>query len=108
MLLVFGVIDVGRALNAQITLAEAAREGARLAATDQPDVVARTQAAAVGLANVSVSVTFCQPGAGPAADAEVRVSSPFSFVTPIAALLGGSSAGSSITLTARAVMPCET
>jgi Flp pilus assembly protein TadG len=108
LLIVFGIIDVGRALNAQITLAEAAREGARLAATGQPAVVARTQAAAVGQANVSVTVTYCQPGAGPEADAEVQVSTPFSFVTPIAALLGGSSAGSSITLTAQAVMPCET
>ena len=32
LLLVFGIIDFGRALNAQITLTQAAREGARLAA----------------------------------------------------------------------------
>ena len=32
LLLVFGIIDFGRALNAQITLTQAAREGARIAA----------------------------------------------------------------------------
>ncbi len=32
LLIVFGIIDLGRALNAQITLTEAAREGVRLAA----------------------------------------------------------------------------
>ena len=57
LLIVFGIIDFGRALNAQITLTQAAREGARLAAVGQPNVVARTQAAATGLNPVSVSVS---------------------------------------------------
>src|SRR5215475_4208559 len=95
LLLVFGIIDFGRALNAQITLTQAAREGARLAALNQPNVDSRTQAAAVGLSPVGVSVT----------------SYSFSFVTPvgaIAGLFGGSGFGSPITLSAHGVMPCET
>ncbi len=36
LLLVFGIIDFGRALNAQITLTQAAREGARLEALGDP------------------------------------------------------------------------
>ena len=64
LLIVFGIIDFGRALNAQITLTQAAREGARLAAVNQPNVVSRTQAAAVGLSPVSVTVTSCPPVPG--------------------------------------------
>src|SRR5215469_1466636 len=56
MLIVFGTIDFGRALNAQITLTQAAREGARLDALGNPNVSAETQAAATGLAPVTVTV----------------------------------------------------
>lgn len=111
LLIVFGIIDFGRALNAQITLTQAAREGARLAALGQPNVVSRTQAAATGLSPVSVSVVPCPVGAGPSADAVVTVSYSFSFVTPvgaIAGLIGGAGFGAPITLTAQGVMPCET
>jgi Flp pilus assembly protein TadG len=111
LLLVFGIVDFGRALNAQITLTQAAREGVRLAALGQPNVVSSTQAAATGISPVTVTVTGCQAGAGPAADAVVKTSYSFSFVTPIgaiAAMFGGSGIGSPITLTAQGVMPCET
>jgi Flp pilus assembly protein TadG len=109
LLVVFGLIDFGRALNVQITLTQAAREGARLAALGQSNVVSRTQAAATGLSPVAVTVTAC-PGGGQAADATVQASYQFSFVTPfgaIARLLGGSGPGSTITLTATGVMACE-
>jgi Flp pilus assembly protein TadG len=111
LLLVFGMIDFGRAINAQITLTQAAREGARLAALGQPDIVSRTQAAATGLSPVTVTVTACPADAGPDADASVTTSYSFSFVTPvgaIAGMFGGSGFGSPITLTAQGVMPCET
>jgi Flp pilus assembly protein TadG len=114
LLIVFGIIDFGRALNAQITLTEAAREGVRLAALGYSDaaIQARVAAAASGLSGVTVTVAAsCPPGAGPAADAEVNVNYPFSFITPIGAvagLIGGSGLGAPITLTAQGVMPCET
>jgi Flp pilus assembly protein TadG len=113
LLLVFGIIDFGRALNAQITLTQAAREGARLAALgqSQSNVVSRTQAAATGLSSVTVTVTACPAGAGAGVNAVVRTSYSFSFVTPISAiasLFGGSGFGSGMTLTAQGVMPCET
>jgi Flp pilus assembly protein TadG len=118
MLLVFGIIDFGRALNAQITLTQAAREGARLDALGQSNaaVVSRTQTAATGLnlnaPNGSVTETqVCMPNAGATADAQVTVSYQFSFITPvgaIAGLFGGSGFGGPITLTAQGVMPCET
>jgi len=110
LLLVFGIVDFGRALNAQITLTQAAREGARLAALNQPNVVSRTQAA-VGLSPVGVSVTSCPAGAGQGVNATVVTSYSFSFVTPVGAIagvFGGSGFGSPITLSAHGVMPCET
>jgi Flp pilus assembly protein TadG len=110
LLIIFGVIDFGRALNAQITLTQAAREGVRLAALGEPNVVGRTQAAATGLTPVTVTVTGCPAGAGPGADASVTTSYSFSFVTPVGAIAGmfGAGFGAPITLTAHGVMPCET
>jgi Flp pilus assembly protein TadG len=114
LLIVFGIIDFGRALNAQITLTEAAREGVRLAALGESNgtVQASAQAAAPQLSGVTVTVTAsCPPGAGPTANAQVDVSYSFSFITPvgaIAGMFGGSGLGGPITLTAQGVMPCET
>jgi Flp pilus assembly protein TadG len=114
LLIVFGMIDLGRALNAQITLTEAAREGARLAALGYPAGVvdAHAQAAAPQLSGVTVTVVAsCAPGAGPTANAQVSVSYSFSFITPvgaIAGLFGGSGLGGPLTLSAQGVMPCET
>jgi Flp pilus assembly protein TadG len=111
MLIVFGIIDFGRALNDQITLTQAAREGARLEALGESNVVASTQSAAGGLSPITVTITStCPAGAAPTANAVVNVSYSFSFVTPIsaiAALFGGGGL-SSPTLTAQGVMPCET
>jgi Flp pilus assembly protein TadG len=110
LLLVFGIIDFGRAINAQITLTQAAREGARLAALGQPNVVSRTQAAATGLSPVTVTVTSCPSGATQTTAAVVHASYAFNFVTPIGAisrLFGGAGFGSPITLTATGEMPCE-
>ena len=110
LLLVFGIIDFGRALNAQITLTQAAREGARIAALGESNVVSGTQAAATGLSPVAVTVTSCPAGAGAGVNAVVKTSYSFSFVTPLSAIAGilGSSLGSTMTLTATGVMPCET
>ena len=110
MLLVFGIVDFGRALNAQITLTQAAREGARMAALGEQNVVSGTQAAATGLNPVNVTVTSCPVGAGAGVNAVVQVSYKFSFITPVAAIASifGSSFGSTMTLTAQGVMPCET
>ena len=110
MLLVFGIVDFGRALNAQITLTQAAREGARMAALGEANVVSGTQAAATGLSPVKVTVTSCPAGAGPGVNAVVQTSYTFTFITPVSAIakIFGSGFGSTMTLTAQGVMPCET
>jgi uncharacterized membrane protein len=114
LLVLFGMVDFGRMLNDQITLTQAAREGARLAALgySAATVTSRAEAAATELSPVTVTVvTSCPAGAGPGVDAVVKASYAFSFVTPvgaIAGLIGGASLGSPITLTAQGEMPCET
>lgn len=113
LLIIFGLIDFGRALNAQITLTQAAREGARLDALNEPNLVSRTKAAATGLSKVTVNVDYqCQAGDGQKNfDAQVQTTYSFSFITPIGAiagLLGGKGLGAPITLSAQGVMPCET
>jgi Flp pilus assembly protein TadG len=110
LLLVFGIIDFGRALNAQITLTQAARTGARLAALGQPNVASATQAAATGLSPVGVAITACPANATQTTGAVVTATYSFHFVTPlgaIAGLFGGKGLGAPITLSATGDMPCE-
>jgi Flp pilus assembly protein TadG len=109
-LIICGIIDFGRALNAQVTITQAAREGVRLAAMNQSNVAGRTQAAATGLSNVSVTVnTTCPVGASQGTDAKVTVTYPFTFVTPVSAIakMFGGSGMSAPTLSSTGVMACE-
>jgi len=64
LLLIFGVIDFGRAINDQITLTQAAREGARLAALGYPTsaVQSRAQSAATGLSPTMTSTPWASCG----------------------------------------------
>ena len=81
-----------------------------MAALAEPNEVSGTQAAATGLSPVNVTVTSCPAGAGAGVNAVVQATYSFSFVTPVSAIatLFGSSFGSTLTLTAQGVMPCET
>ena len=112
LLILLGIIDFGRMLNAQETLTQAAREGARLVALGRTDAVSRTQAAATGLSPVSASdQSSCPTGAGLASSSAVQVSYTFQFTPGLGYLVsffGGSGMSGQITLTARGVMPCET
>jgi hypothetical protein len=115
LLILFAIIDFGRLLNAQITLSQAAREGARLGALGvaPATVVSRTQAA-MGTITPVVTVntgTACPVNAGASVDAVVIVSYVFTFITPvtaIAGMFGTAHFGAAITLTAQGEMPCET
>lgn len=107
LLIVFGLIDFGRMLNAQITVTEAAREGARAAALGNDPV--RRAGAVAGDLEVNVD-----PGASCTGDltkdAQVKVDHVFTFITPLGALgglFGGTGPDSGITLTGRGVMPCQ-
>jgi Flp pilus assembly protein TadG len=64
MLLLFGIIEFGRAYNAKVTLTHAAREGARALAVDDGDPIAVTKDAAASLdpSKITVTTTVCEPG----------------------------------------------
>src|SRR5690349_6991833 len=81
LMLVMGVVDFGRALHAQITLTQAAREGVRVAALKQSGAGTRTQNAATGLSGVGVSVTACPASSGGSSSAEVQATYTFNFIT---------------------------
>ena len=119
LLIVFGIVDLGRAINAQITLTQAAREGARVLALPGGQVLEpdgqlayqdRADAAAIGLSPPptvtdgpdSKGFTGC-PAGQVGDDAVVQVTYNFTFITPIGSLFGPTK-----TLTAEGVMPCET
>ncbi len=104
LLIVFGIIDFGRMLNAQITLTEAAREGARAEALGaDPDE--RVQEAADRLGTVTTGVESSCPGGG---DAVVIVQHQFSFITPISPILGmfGEGIDDEVDMSGKGVMPC--
>jgi hypothetical protein len=106
LLILLGIIDFGRMLNAQITLTEAAREGARAVSLGL-DPAPRI-ATASGGAEITVDTDACPLDAAPGADAVVVVSHPFQPVTPLGSLLrwfGGGEDGF-VTITATGVMPC--
>ncbi|GAA0214417.1 hypothetical protein GCM10010492_10280 [Saccharothrix mutabilis subsp. mutabilis] len=110
LVLVLGLVDFGRALNAQVTLTQAAREGARVAALKKPNVVTRTQDAATNLDGVAVTVVACPTTPSPTADASVTATYTFEFITPvgaIAGIFGDGGFGDPLTLSAQGVMPCE-
>ena len=111
LLLVFGIVDFGRALNLQITLTQAAREGVRPAALRQPAsaVNAAVSNATVGIAAPapSVAIAACPTGPG---TATVTVTKTFQFVTPVGAiadLFSASALGSNIAMTGRGAMRCS-
>ncbi len=106
MVLVFGIIDFGRAFNAQVSLTQAAREGARLAAlgNSTATVVSRTTAAAPSLSGLTVTVTPCAVGAIQTTDAVVVVKYTLTFSTPMVGLVG---LPTTKVLTGTGHMPCQ-
>jgi len=99
VMLVFGIVEFGRAYNAQITLTHATREGVRVLAITQDSDAAR--AATVGAATtldptkLSISTTECSPGY----PTQVVASYPFFLSIP---LVGERT----LTLSSTAVMRC--
>ena len=108
LLLIFGIVDFGRMLNAQLNATEAAQQGARLASFGEaPD--ARIREIAGAEARVDVA-HVCAISAGGGQAAEVTVTYPFAFVTPIGAMarvLGGQGPDGTVALTGHGVMPCS-
>jgi Flp pilus assembly protein TadG len=118
LMILFGIIDFGRMYNAQVTLTDAAREGARAAAAgDSADN--RVQAVTTGMNpkvttdavsytdSANRTVTAC----GADVTAKVTVRYTFSYVTPFAAIAGmfpGAKFGGNVAMTATASIACAT
>lgn len=119
LMIICAIIDFGRMYNAQITLTQAAREGARASAYGQTaaQVQSRVALAAGDLEDPAtptseVLITSSTACSATPADpyAMITVSYTFSFVTPFAAIVGmfGSWApNGSYVLTSKAVVTCS-
>lgn len=116
LLVLFGLIDFGRAFHAQISMTQAAREGARLQSFSAGDttvtaekVAQRVRDAATGVPGDSIGVETAVPCA--AGDpTTVRAKHTFDFLTPIGAIGAmfgeGSGLSESMTITGIGVMRC--
>jgi Flp pilus assembly protein TadG len=111
LLLLFGIIDMGRLLQQQIQLTEAAREAARIGALN--GTVSDVQAQVTTVVGSAVTVTYpstpviCTASSAVGANAIVVIQRPFAPATPLAALMplfGGSA--TAWTLKATGVMSC--
>lgn len=100
LLLVFAIIDFGRAYNARITLSHSAREAVRVWALGGTAAQATLagQTSATGLTGVTVTTTGCTFGS----PTTVTVTAPFTYLTPMIAAL----APSTTSLSAQGVMRC--
>ena len=116
LLILFGLVDFGRAFNYQMQLTQAAREAVRVKALGGTDFDARNRVtAATAAMNPAPATAFpatCPVG-NTTANAKVTVSYSFSYITPlgpIARLFGASTlpnVGTVQTLSSEGVMRCS-
>lgn len=118
LMLMLGIVEFGFLFQRYVVLTNAAAEGARVATLPgylPPDGVARAQAYAVnggvnGVVNAT-AVPVSVPGANgvpwPAMRVTVTHVYDMSYITPIVALVGGSTA-TSVTLTTQSTMRMQT
>lgn len=98
-LLLFGMVQFGRAYNAKIELASAVREGARALALNKGDPVATTIDAAPGLDSSSITVTTSGSPCIAGSQASVQARYPFDLSIPFWGRFA-------ITIAAEGVMRC--
>ncbi|MBM2620249.1 pilus assembly protein [Actinoplanes sp. LDG1-06] len=109
LLLVFGIIDFGRALQQQTQLAAAVREGARVGALNGTAAAVQTKVSAVANSGGTLTyptLTVCTGGSG-LTDSTVTARQTFTPLTPVFAfmqLFGAS--GNLGSVTATGVMSC--
>ena len=96
MLLLFAIVDFGFAMNAQLVIASAAREGARRAAIDggASEQARRRIREHLALGRIDpdkAEITINPPKAGYGGTVTVFVSYQYPFITPMIRSLGGDS-----------------
>src|SRR6266487_401253 len=100
LLVVFGIIDFGRAYNAQQTVTQAARVGARLATLGKNSTTVKNAvvSAATALDVKSSDVSVSGDCSGSDVSETVKVHYHFAYLTPLFS--------HTITITGRATAPC--
>ncbi|HEY8838486.1 MAG TPA: TadE family protein [Dehalococcoidia bacterium] len=90
LLLLFGIIDFGRAYSASVTLTNAAREGARygvIQPTNTSGIISRVHTTAGPYNDSNLLVTpSCSPSCSSGNDVIVLTNYQFSFITPLAGI----------------------
>ncbi len=88
VMLLIGIIDFGRAFNAQVSIQGAAREGARALALGRPpaEVTAAVNGSAGAVVPTGIEQTPCPPTVLATSQAAVTVSSTFDFNIPFVSL----------------------
>lgn len=108
LLIVMGIVDVGRAYLVQTSVSNAAREGVRVMALSDDSAAAQSAAisAAPGLTPglTASQVTFSAASCTPGTQVTATVSYPTAYITPLPSLLG---VGSSLTVTGKGTMRCN-
>ena len=85
LMLMFGMIEFGRILNAQIMVTSAAREGARLAAlgVNAGQVEAHVRDSCASLAGDALVIEITNAGGSSGSPVAVRVGYPVEIVVPL-------------------------
>ena len=111
LLLFFALVDFGRGFYTWLLVTNAAREGARVAATQQSvsPVVTRINDSIAGLDSASLTITLTNIQGPRGEPVEVDLDYDFTFVTPIGDLLNVMTGGSLAdpTISAHASMRLE-
>lgn len=111
LVVMFGIVDFGRAYQAQVTLTNAAREGARVGTTGATTatICSRVYATAGVSPNPTCTVTY--PNGNKSGESvRVQAQYQFKFITPagsLISLLGGQKLSNTYTLTTVADMRVE-
>ncbi|MEH7352858.1 TadE/TadG family type IV pilus assembly protein [Neobacillus drentensis] len=85
VMLLFGIVDFGRAFHAYLTIDHAGREAARAASIGKDNaavkLIAKNRATSIGLKEdwVDVSTTSRTPGT----EVQITITYPFNFITPV-------------------------
>ena len=106
LLLLSGMIDLGRVLNAQITVTQVAREGVRASTLgeDVQSVVQGMSTPSTTLSSVQADPCPASSPGSPPGDTTVVVTAQVTFLTPLPTFVPR--LGPSITVTGRAVAQC--
>ncbi|MDI1461705.1 TadE/TadG family type IV pilus assembly protein [Catellatospora sp. KI3] len=110
LLVLFGILDFGLLLKAQIGVTEAAREGARAATVDTRGGAAAARVAQVDSAYSTSVVSACGADPSPGDTAVITVTYRYDWATPVGALagiFGGGGYGTGLTVRGTGVMPCR-